>query len=537
MDMRSLLLLSVFLALIREGEGEKPTVSLRPKFPEVYVGDDVTLICNHKGGSKPTKWFINGKVQPHEDYSMLLIAVTPENNGMYECEQAGSKSDPYTLTVLELEPLAQLSPSAGGAVMTKGDGRNLVLQADDDLKGWACFVLRGVSTFSLGLDVDEKMNRAVIFAELKEAERATFWCKKKKKDLRSNAVTLKMTELMVMLVPPAVPALQGEPVALRCVVWGGPKLEQAVFYKDSKKIESTSEGTYTITNATQSDNGKYSCHATYRYSHISAEAAQKQGDSDAQELKVIGGPPAAVISVSTNSLRCSCPHCPASCTSYHWYHTLFNDPYTRRKLTENDEFITVQDEGLYSCRMDCGKGFSRFSNDYSYAETANVMPIMVAAILIVLGLLIVLLIALKRRRGGSAIQETKRDKDKTTGGDYEQIQLKDKDQAVYHTLGESTSKDQAEGGYEPLQKRQEGGVYHTLGPGEGQSEGQGGYEALKSVKVEVYQTLSSDDSKKPAGEAEGGYEQLPQKDKDYEAVTVEENPYEEVKKQMAKEKE
>lgn len=164
------------------------------------------------------------------------------------------------------------------------------------------------------------------------------------------------------------------------------------------------------------------------------------------------------------------------------------------------------------------------------------MPIIVAVILIILGLLIVLLVALKRRRGGSAIQETKRDKDKTTGGDYEQIQLKDKDQAVYHTLGESTNKDQAEGGYEALQKRQEEGVYHTVGLGEGQSEGQGGYEALKNVKAEVYQTLSSDDSKKPAGEAEGGYEQLPQKDKDYEAVTVEENPWE-VKKQTAKEKE
>lgn len=161
---------------------------------------------------------------------------------------------------------------------------------------------------------------------------------------------------------------------------------------------------------------------------------------------------------------------------------------------------------------------------------------MVAVILIILGLLIVLLVVLKRRRGGSSIQETKRDKDKTTGGDYEQIQLKDKDQAVYHTLGESTNKDQAEGGYEPLQKREEG-VYHTVGLGEGQSEGQGGYEALKNVKAEVYQTLSSDDSKKPAGEAEGGYEKLPQKDKDYEAVTVEENPYEEVKKQAAKEKE
>uniref|UniRef100_A0A672PMD3 Ig-like domain-containing protein n=1 Tax=Sinocyclocheilus grahami TaxID=75366 RepID=A0A672PMD3_SINGR len=327
----------------------------------------VSLICNHKGGSNPTKWFFNKTPQQtHKDYSMLLIAVTPENNGKYKCEQDRSTSEPYTLTVLELEPLARLSPSVGGAVMTKGDGRNLVLQADGDLKEWACFVLRGVSTFSLGLDVDEKMNRAVIFAELKEAERATFWCKRKKTDLRSNAVTLKMTALMVMLVPPAVPALQGEPVALMCVVWGGPKLEQAVFYKDSKKINSTSEGTYTIPSATQSDNGKYSCHATYRYSHISAEAAQKQGDSAAQELKVIAGPPAAVISASTNSLQCSCPHCPANCTSYHWYHTPFNDQFTRRNLTENDGFITVEDGGLYSCRRDCGKGFSRFSNNYSY---------------------------------------------------------------------------------------------------------------------------------------------------------------------------
>ncbi|XP_059381182.1 uncharacterized protein LOC132116376 [Carassius carassius] len=576
MDMRSLLLLSVLLALIRGGEGQKPTVSLRPKFPQVYAGDDVTLICNREGGSKPTTWYFNRtSLQTHKDYLMLLTAVTPDNNnGVYECDQGGTKSDPYTLIVLDLEPHAQLSPSVGGAVMTKGDGRNLVLQTDDDdLENWSCFVLRGVSTFAIGLDINKEMKRAVIFAELKEAERATFWCKKKKAALRSNAVTLKKTELMVMLVPPAVPALEGESVALRCVVWGGPELEEAIFYKNYTPISKSSpEGTYTIPKATQSDTGMYSCHATYRYSHISAKAAQKEGVSDAQELKVIGGPPAAVISGSTNSLKCSCPNCPAKCTSYHWYHTPFNDPFTREKRSENDESITVEKEGLYKCRRDCGNGFSRFSNIYTYTVTANMVPILVAALLIFLGLLIILLIALKRRRGGSAIQETKQDKDKTTAGDYEQIQLKDK--AVYHTLGEGTSKDQAEGGYEPLKKTQEEGVYHTVGPVEGQSEGQGqgqggyealksikvdvyhtvgpvegqsegqgqgqgqgGYEALKSVKGEVYHTLSSDDSKKPAGEAEGGYEQLPQKDKDYETVTVEDNPYEEVKKQRGKENE
>ncbi len=82
-----------------------------------------------------------------------------------------------------------------------------------------------------------------------------------------------------------------------------------------------------------------------------------------------GGPPAAVISGSTNSLQCSCPHCPAGCTSYHWYHTQFNDPYARRKLSEYNEYITVEDEGQYSCRRECGNGFSRFSNSYSYKGT------------------------------------------------------------------------------------------------------------------------------------------------------------------------
>ncbi|KAL1248288.1 hypothetical protein QQF64_021606 [Cirrhinus molitorella] len=418
--MISLLTLSVLLALIRGNKGQNPTVTLLPKFKQVYVGDDVTLVCNHKGGNKPTTWFINGSPQSMQSYSMLLTAVTPINNGQYKCDQGGSMGEPYNLTVLELEPHAQLSPSIGGAVMTKGEGRNLVLQVDDDLKDWACFVLRGVSGFALGVHVYEKTKRASIFAELKEAERATFWCKKKKTEHRSNAVTLKMTELMVMLDPPAVPALQGEPVALRCVVWGGPKLENAIFYKDTTEIKSSPEGTYTITNATQNDNGNYSCHATYRYSHISAQAAKREGDSDAQELKVIGGPPAAaLISKSHKSLWCSCLSCPVSCTSYLWYHTLFNDPYARRRLSENDQTITIEEEGLYSCRMDCGKGFSRFSNVYNYK--ADHMPEFEVLLYILVGLaaLIILTVLtvwmLKRRTcGGVTMQATGRGRDRET---------------------------------------------------------------------------------------------------------------------------
>ncbi|KAL0156141.1 hypothetical protein M9458_047387, partial [Cirrhinus mrigala] len=163
------------------------SVSLLPKFQQVYAGDDVTLICNHKKEIKPTKWFINGTRQSHQNYSMLLTTVTPKNNGKYQCDQSGQMSDPFNIT-----PHAQLSPSIGGAVMTKGDGRNLVLQVDDDLKDWACFALRKESGFRLGHTPYSK-NRAVVFAEFKGAERATFWCKKNGTTLRSNALTLKMT--------------------------------------------------------------------------------------------------------------------------------------------------------------------------------------------------------------------------------------------------------------------------------------------------------------------------------------------------------
>ncbi|XDV48006.1 hypothetical protein PO909_017521 [Leuciscus waleckii] len=470
-------------------------------FPDVFAGDDVTLIC--KGRGEPIKWFINGDPQSHQGSSMLLTVVTSKNNGIYECERGGSKSDPYTLIVEELEPHAQLSPFIGGAVMSKGGGRNLVLYVDDDAYGWKCFVLRGESGFVIKPDVLNKTT-AVIYAELKEAKRATFWCENGTR--RSNAVTLKMTELKVMLDPPAAPALLGESVTLSCRVWGG-KAETAMFYKDNKPITDRTEDTYIITNATQADTGQYRCHATYRYTHISADAARQEGDSDAQELKVIGGPPAATVdSTSHNNLKCFCRDCPDNCKSCYWYHTLFNDSFAHRRLPEKTQIITVKEGGLYSCRRVCGKGFSRFSNVYSYTaqpEPVNVLPIVVAAILMVLGVLIVVLIALKRRRrGGSSVQATAQAKDKTTGGDYEQIQLTD--QAVYHTLGENTDKDkakakaEAEGGYEALEKRQEEAVYHTLGENtdkdkaKAKAEAEGGYEALKNRQEEaVYHTLGA----------------------------------------------
>lgn len=74
------------------------SVSVMPRSLDLFVGDDVTLIC--KGQSGLTKWFVNGKEQSDQNSSVLLTAVTTKNNGEYECERGGSRSSPYTLTVL-----------------------------------------------------------------------------------------------------------------------------------------------------------------------------------------------------------------------------------------------------------------------------------------------------------------------------------------------------------------------------------------------------------------------------------------------------
>lgn len=185
------------------------------------------------------------------------------------------------------------------------------------------------------------------------------------------------------------------------------------------------------------------------------------------------------------------------------------------------------------------------------------MVILIAIGIIFLGLIFIVMAVIIRRRHrnrttGRIKDDGKKDK---SGGDYEQIGLTDK--GIYHTLAEASGQEKAEGGYEALKKTDgDKALYHTLGgvkepseaQGQGgyealkktdeekavyqtlggveepsQTQGQGGYEALQNVKAQVYQSLSSG-SGKPEGGAEGGYEQLPQKD-----VTVKENPYEELK--------
>ncbi|XP_073720389.1 titin [Misgurnus anguillicaudatus] len=564
-----LLTLTVLLAVIRENNGKLAVLQL-PRYPLVYVGDDITLKC--EGAVEPITWKINGTEQLNTKSTMVLMMVTPENNGKYTCEKNKEESEPLILTVLVLEPHAQLSLPIGGAVITKGEARILTLQVDEELDKWKCFAFRNNVGYKLPV-TKKPMNMGTVYADLQDTERATFWCMKNKTKHRSNALTLKMTERLVMLEPPVAPVWRDETITLRCAVWGGAEVTHADFFKDNEKLKITTKtDEYEITNATESNNGEYKCIATYRYSHISSAAAKHSHESDPQELKVIGGPPVAVLVKIKKNLQCSCPRCESVCRTYEWYHT--NNSGNRTKLQETKYEIHPTVGGSYICRAACQDGFSRFSTTHVYKTgPSGGVPILliILAILLFLGVLIIILLLWwkwKHRRGVQSLERGKDDKMKDkSGADYEQLALTDK--AEYHTLNEAKgqAKEEGEGGYEALKKTEDKGVYHTLkagegsgeggyealkktedkavyhtlkageGSGEGSSQGQGGYEALQNVKAQVYQTLSSDGSGKPKEEAEGGYEQLPQKIGDPQDVKVEENPYEELKASKVEKKE
>jgi len=62
-----------------------------------------------------------------------------------------------------------------------------------------------------------------------------------------------------------LPAVAGDSLTLKCLVWGTNKVSNAEFYKDGLRITSVLENTYEIKDVTESQVGKYKCHAKYKY--------------------------------------------------------------------------------------------------------------------------------------------------------------------------------------------------------------------------------------------------------------------------------
>ncbi|XP_062847604.1 uncharacterized protein LOC134310024 isoform X1 [Trichomycterus rosablanca] len=230
-------------------------VVLFPKFPHLYVSDEVTLRC--KRGSEVlttnVNWLFNGQPQQPTNGVLHIAMATLSHSGKYVCEKDGvrslereihvlgmtSKHAQYDITTRAVQRgtsiiiMNLLNPfkikwtsenvisSSSTLYMTKnmeaphqltllsrrslvypGDFRLMELYVETGIHGWQCrYTKQGVEYYVYLPHEDDwrdNKRRATIHAEVKEGDKSSiFWCKNK--DLRSNAVTLRVTNKLVML--------------------------------------------------------------------------------------------------------------------------------------------------------------------------------------------------------------------------------------------------------------------------------------------------------------------------------------------------
>lgn len=84
-----------------------------------------------------------------------------------------------------------------------------------------------------------------------------------------------------------LPAVAGESLTLRCLVWGTDLITRTVFYKDNAVILDSVSPTYKIPKVTESVKGRYKCDATFTHK-ANTGGPPYQVVSDKQDVFVQG---------------------------------------------------------------------------------------------------------------------------------------------------------------------------------------------------------------------------------------------------------
>ncbi|XP_031417129.1 uncharacterized protein LOC105908561 isoform X2 [Clupea harengus] len=503
----------------------KPQIKMFPNYGQVYAGDTVILKCSEI----PTnKWLFRGQLLEADNQSLILPAASQHSAGDYQCVTA-EKSDKFTLRVLDLLAPALLEVLSKNAVVYKNTLVPLQLYVDEGLTDWKCYIARKDTLFHVQIPEDEMTSKTSItfFVEARGENPEIVFCNHKTRG-RSNSISLRSTEMEVLLEIPPRPAMLGEPLTLKCEVQGGAEIKTAVFYKDGAQIQTTSDGSYKISAVTDKDQGSYRCKATYRYTYTNPHGAFKEKvDSEPQTLNIRARPPSAVIAHDASTLECSCsaPDCPAA-PRFHWYYQESGTAVPAMHTKDAPRLLYDQ-PGLYACQAFWDDGVSRRSQLF-YAAPDSKLIIYVVLALIIAGVLCVAIafLFLKKRREDSAGQrdvpmksmrrkkageeddEAKDDAyqslNETDKNDYHTLQQGDGADGGYEAVGGARSGDGGDGGYEALKAKEQSDVYHSLQPTETPG-ADGGYEALKGTKQsDTYETL------KPTAEGggDGGVEAI-----------------------------
>ncbi|XP_014874416.1 uncharacterized protein LOC106937421 isoform X1 [Poecilia latipinna] len=498
---RKLLLLAAVIALL-VGTEQKPTVYMTPNLSPIFAGDLLYLHCNDSQDGSTAIWKFKGN-KKNQSNTLKIAAASSKDSGIYNCTINGQTSDDFNLKVFEYVPIASLSITTGQPVMRKNAKVLLELTNDDGLEGWWCRVNRGMKTRTIKLKLNNKNPTSFTFetTELKVPE-TIYWCEKNN-TRRSNQVVLRTTDNEVILEMYPFPAIAGEKMTLKCLVWGTEEVTKSVFYKENTNIMSVQGDTYNIPTVNEPGVERYKCKATYRYKDQTVDPHVY--DSDVQDVPVHVCPVRAVLS---DTMGCSCPSCDRQ--GSYMYYKQNGDSWTMLGQNKHPD-----GDGTYHCRAVMDNMRTLPSNAVRYNHSISGPVIGILFFIVLLGLLIFAMAFYKwNKKRNERVDIYEQVPMRQGDTNYEAINVRQVKEGEYDTLQPGVEGRQKTGGeYEALTKREgKDEVYHTLGENVA-SGGDGGYEALKTagIQKDEYETLKT---KQPEGGTgtesggDGGYEAL-----------------------------
>ncbi|KAL6095208.1 uncharacterized protein ACO6RY_16457 [Pungitius sinensis] len=375
-----LLLLAEFVLLAR---CQKLQVDISPQLEKIFLGDLIRVRCGSSTGSE-VKWYMNDTKQNQRSHTLKIEVATLKHSGIYRCERDGLKSDDYSITVQDYVPKASLTIKTGQPVVRKGGSVILQLDHEDGVKGWKCWVNTGEQTQKVPMRRSHEEAVSVVFQTYRlEVQESVFWCTGTQQ-LRSNQIRVRtsVSEQYVAFEMYPLPAVVGESLTLKCLVWGAERIIRAVFYKDNATFQQSQQLTHQINNVTDSTGGRYKCEATYTYKQHSA-GPPYQVVSDEQNVFVQVSPTRADLNVSAaSSMLCSCQRCRANGT-YRWY---IHHGEGWQLMSSRQEVMTPEKSGTYACRMVWTEGRSALSNIHIYLSK----PIPISTVIIVIAVFLAL---------------------------------------------------------------------------------------------------------------------------------------------------
>ncbi|XP_048879195.1 Fc receptor-like protein 3 isoform X6 [Brienomyrus brachyistius] len=264
--------------LISVSAHPKAVLTLESNWTEIFISESVTLRCDLQGGSVEWeyKWYKDqqeiSKSEAGDKYKILSVAQS--DTGQYTCRGQyrrrtvmSKMSDDISVTVSAL-PKAVLTLETGWTEIFITE--NVTLRCD----------LQGGSAeweYKWYKDQQEvpkyEAGDKYRILSVTQSDTGQYTCRGQ---YRRRTVMSEMsdgTSVTILAIPTAMMSLESgwteiftnESVSLRCDLQGGPTQWEYKWYRDGQEIPSYGPGDkYTITKATLSDHGDYTCRGQYR---------------------------------------------------------------------------------------------------------------------------------------------------------------------------------------------------------------------------------------------------------------------------------